>query len=406
MNSNQNTDKLYEIDLLTFFYILAKRRKIIIYFVSAILLISAVVLFLFVDRYYEANATVMPSKQRDQFSASSFLKNALPLGGLGIGKTSDELLTFTTILTSRSSYERIVSRFDLMKVYDQETIDEAIKELKDNVEFVINNDDNALEITAFDTDSTRAKEIAAYCVEILNDIYIKLNSTEARNNREFIQKRYEQTLYDLQRAEDTLRKFQEKFGVFTTTEQIKASITAAAELKSQIVLKEVQRGVLQRTLSTDNPEIRNVELQIDELQKQLRLINLGENTESASNVYIPLARIPRRALDYIRLMREVEIQTKIQETLLPLYEQAKIEENRDTPTVVVLDSAHVSDKPVKPRRLIILSIIAILSIVLSIFVVFIVESFERLKNDPKNKNDKVEYLTAILHPKQFFRFDK
>ncbi len=402
-----SSEKLYEIDLVAFSYILLKRRKFIVYFVGGIFFATLITLLL-INRYYESSAIVMPSKQKNQFSAASFLKNALPLGGLGLGKTSDDLLTFTTILSSRNAYERVISRFNLMKVYYEETMEKTIKELTKNIEFVVNGDETALEIKVFDTDSTRAKEMATYFVEVLNDIYIKLNSTEAKSNREFIQKRYERTLDDLRAAEDSLRGFQEKHHIYTTAEQMKASILAAADLKSKIVLREVQMGIVQRTIGGDSPEVQNLKIEISEFEKQLS--NLQRKSSESSNqsgIFIPLSSIPQRGLEYLRYFREVEIQSKIQETLLPLYEQAKIEENRDTPTVVVLDVASVSDKPVKPKRIVLLLLVFLSSVLVSIFLVFGIELVERMRQRPENiADEKLEYITSVLHYKKFFKFDK
>lgn len=401
----KESEKLYEIDLITFLYVILKRRKVIVYFTGIAILI-ALISILVVNRYYEANVTVMPSKQKDQLSASSFLKNALPLGGLGLAKTSDELLTYSTILTSRSSYEKIISKFHLMKVYDYDSMDKTIKELIDNIEFIINNDETALTIKVYDVDSTRAKEMAAYANEILNELYIKLNSIEAKSNREFIQRRYEQTLSDLRQSEDSLRAFQEKYGIYTTTDQVKASIVAAAELKSQMVLNEIKLGVLEKTLSKDNPEISSLKIQIREFERQLSNLQSDGNRSVESDVFIPLSKIPQRGLQYIRLFREIEIQSKIQETLLPLFEQAKIEENRDTPTVIILDNSYVSDKPVKPKRVLILVLVSIVSFLFSILLVFMIEYFQRFNKHINNSDDKIKYITEVMNIKTFFQFDK
>jgi tyrosine-protein kinase Etk/Wzc len=399
----RDSDKILEVDLLTFFHTLLRQRKLIVYLTGAATIVAAIVV-LVIDRYYEANVTVMPSKQKNQFSASSFLKNALPLGGLGLGKTSDDLLTYTTILTSRSAYDRLIGKFNLQEVYDQETMDKTIKVLNDRVEFLINNDETALSIRVYDVDSTRAKEMATYAMEILNELYIALNSVEAKSNRQFIERRYEQTLTDLRMAEDSLRKFQERYGIYTTTDQVKASIVAAAELKSKMVLGEIQLGVLEKTVSKDDPEIGSLKIQLRELERQLSHLQ-SSSSNAEAEVFIPLGKIPQRGLQYIRLLREIEIQSRIQETLLPLYEQAKIEENRDTPTVVVLDKAYVSNKPVKPKRLIIVLVVFIVSLLLSILLVFLLEYLRRLKGSKEGENEMMRYVRTVLHPKRFFRFD-
>jgi uncharacterized protein involved in exopolysaccharide biosynthesis len=56
-------------------------------------------------------------------------------------------------------------------------------------------------------------------------------------------------------------------------------------------------------------------------------------------------------MSFLRLQRNVEIQTKILTYLLPVYEQAKIEEKKETPTILVLDKPYVAERKTKPKRL-------------------------------------------------------
>ena len=56
-------------------------------------------------------------------------------------------------------------------------------------------------------------------------------------------------------------------------------------------------------------------------------------------------------MTFIRLQRDIEIQGKILTFVLPIYEQAKIEEKRETPTVLILDNPTIADRKTKPKRL-------------------------------------------------------
>jgi len=84
------------------------------------------------------------------------------------------------------------------------------------------------------------------------------------------------------------------------------------------------------------------------------------------NFLPPLARTPEIGIEYIRRYRELEIQGKILELLMPLYEQARIEEQRNTPSVIVLDRAVAAEKASKPKRLILTIAITFCSIILAV----------------------------------------
>ena len=62
----------------------------------------------------------------------------------------------------------------------------------------------------------------------------------------------------------------------------------------------------------------------------------------------------------MRLQRELEIQTELFKFLTMEYEEAKIEEAKDIPTVQVLDVAKVPERKSKPRRvLLVMSILLV-----------------------------------------------
>jgi capsule polysaccharide export protein KpsE/RkpR len=395
MQSEDTQQKIYELDLLGYFYLLVRRRKFLGWFVGSITVTTLIVMFL-LPRYYEGRIVVMPSKQKDQLSAASFLRNALPFSGLGVSKTSDELATFTTILDSRTACERVIRRFDFMKRRNIDYLDDAIKDFKDYYSLTINSDETSLEIQVFDPDSGRAREMTAYFAEVLNEIYLDLNTREARSDREFIEGRYDRVLSDLARAEESLRSFQENYGIYTASDQVKAAILAAAEIQSNIVLKEVQLGVLEKTIR-DSPEMQRIKLEINELHNRLDEMHKGGTKTDLKSIFIPFARVPERGLEYLRLFREVEIQTRIQETLLPVFENAKIEEHRNTPRVVILDEASVSHKPVKPRRIIITLIISVASIIVGFLLVFGYEFLSNVRQTAVANNDvRFSYLLNTL----------
>jgi len=59
---------------------------------------------------------------------------------------------------------------------------------------------------------------------------------------------------------------------------------------------------------------------------------------------------PQLQLELGRLMREVEIKTQVYITLQQQYELARIEEVKETPSVVILDEGKVAVQKDKPKR--------------------------------------------------------
>jgi uncharacterized protein involved in exopolysaccharide biosynthesis len=119
--------------------------------------------------------------------------------------------------------------------------------------------------------------------------------------------------------------------------------------------------MLRKILSPEASEIKLQENKIADLKNQLYdILNSKDSTASLN-----LKGAPKIILNYLRLVREVEIQNKMLAFILPLYEQAKIEEKKETPSVIILDQPNFPEKKTKPRRLIFILISLVLSFTIS-----------------------------------------
>jgi len=80
---------------------------------------------------------------------------------------------------------------------------------------------------------------------------------------------------------------------------------------------------------------------------------------------------PQLQLEIERLMREVEIKTQVYITLQQQYELARIDEVKETPSVIILDEGIPAVDKDKPRRKLIVIVSLFLGLLLSCFVSFI-----------------------------------
>ncbi len=354
------------------------------------IMIVVTILILLVPREYKAEASVLPPKSSSLLSGlsgiSSVLQNVSPLlSKAGLSPTAD-VYTYLAILSSRTVIDSVISKFDLVKVYriTGYPMFNAEKTLRENTNFEID-ENNAIDITVMDRSPVRAAAMANYFVHLLNEIYIKVSIEEAHNNKIFIEKRYEKNLVDLRNAEDTLQAFEQHYKIYDMPQQAKAAITAGADLQAQRMAAEVELGVLKRQFGEDAPQVRLKAMQIEELNSQMEDLQTGkgDGMNKGISVLPAFKNVPALGMAYLRLFRDYEIQTKLLEFILPLYEQAKIEEQKDTPAVIVLDSAVPPEKPSTPNRVFLELIFAL---VVGPLLVYFVHVLERVRNEREELN--------------------
>ncbi len=317
--------------------------------------IAAGVAAFLIHPQFKSVTAVFPSQPADLFGASEgvsgLVKSLTPKGIPGLSANT-ELDRYLAILKSGRVVGDVIKKFDLVKVYDITSYpaEMTAKKLMENTEFV-EEPEGDLTIAVYDEDPQRAADMANFFVEDLNITNTELQSQNARANRAFIEERYNKNIQDIDAAQESLRVFQKRYGVIALPQQTEATIKAGAEIAAQLALKEVQLNVARRTLADDNPAVQQLRIEMQELRRKISEMNTAEAAPGELNIFVPFASIPDLGSTYLRLYREGEMQYKILQFIAPLYEQARVEERRQTPSVIVLDRAGPAERKSRPKRL-------------------------------------------------------
>ena len=352
------------------------KNQILLFIVGVAILSAGISLVLPV--WYKSAVTLLPPRNQGLLSGlspfASLLKDFAPTGAasrLGSGSGS---VNYLAILKSRRSSEIIVRRFDLMKVYgrDDNSMEKTIKEFEDNLNIEIS-DDGAIKLEVYDRDSLRAAAMANALVETLNEVAIEMGMSEARGNREFLEQRVGETRRDLASAEDSLKEFQERHGVLVLTEDAKSTAVAIGELYARKVQTELEIGILKRTTDPGNPRIAQLDLERSEIERKL-------------------STFPSLGISSLRLFREVLIHQKILEFLVPMYEQARLEEHKDVPVVVVLDRAVPAERKARPKRVLMVGAATLSATILALMGVFCVVRFNLFKVEQPARYEQLRQI--------------
>ena len=180
---------------------------------------------------------------------------------------------------------------------------------------------------------------------------------------------------------------------------------AAADLYAKITAKEIEIAVLENYVSSSHNGLIRAKIELNELEakfSQMKSSDVEEiaekNGQNNINLFVPLNELPEIAVSYFRLYREVTLQEKLLEFLLPQYEQMKIQEAKDTPTVQVLDYAVPPIKRSSPKRTVMVLFSGFLSFLVSFFLIYIFEYWQRVKDQGGEEYKKLSSAFSLLKP--------
>ncbi|MFQ5605281.1 MAG: GumC family protein [bacterium] len=370
--------------------------------------ILGLIISLILPHWYTSTATIMPPESSSDASLNMLsLISDVPFnlsGAFGFGSTMADI--YIGILQSRNVREQVIKRLDLMTIWEEDLMEDALRQLDGQTQIELT-DEGFIAISITARTRQRSQKMCQVFVEELDRVNQSARYTTARYTREFIGKRMKEADQDLRLAAEKLRDFQKQYSVISLEEQSLSSIRAAAEIRAQIALNEVEYDVLTKQLSKSHEKIKLVKHRIAALQNQLNLIEYG-NGKADSDLLLPFSKIPDLGLQYIFLYKDVEVQKAIYELLVKQYEQARIQESRDTPTVEILDPPDLPERKSKPKRALVVLAASLLSFFISGFTIVINGYIEKIRvQNPEEYDRFVSAYSAFRgDAKRFFFFKR
>jgi len=388
-----------EVSLLDLLIILAS-RKWLIFKITAVFGIVALLISLVLPKRFTAVATVLPPQQNS--SLSSMLASQLggSLGSLAVlaGGSSGVLKNpndmYVAMFKSQTVEDGVIQQFGLMKEYKAKRLSDARNALEHNFTINGNNKDGLLHISVKNKNPERAAALANGWIDQFRKLSESLAITEASQRRLFFGNQLQQAKDNLTNAEEALKETEQKTGIIQVGAQASALIQSAAILRAQIGAKQVQLQALRSYATNENSNVVELQQELNSLQAQLAKLG-GSGDVSSAGLILPKGKVPEAGLEYTRKLRDVEYQQTLFEILARQFELAKLDEAKEGAVIQVVDPALPPDRKSFPKRGLITIIAAILGFIVAVVFALTQAALERLREDPEH-NAKLDLLLRSI----------
>ena len=387
--ASMRSDSSTKPDFMTF---LARHwRRVCVFAITGTILLA---LFSYTrPQTFVATTTVLPPEHEGMGGLLSFLASsssasaALNLLGSDIG-ANPTLELFKTIIESRSIAEDVASDSVIYAYFHRRDTSQK---------GIINTLNGSIQAEALRTgmlavsvkvaaprfashrelDSTR--KMAAFVTNAFVSALDRFNRdrlmTTAKEIRIFVQDEYDRKMKDLDTAYQKLQAFQDSNGAISLPDQLKATVSAAAELASKMEQNEMERKVEERELGPDNPRMQALTAEYEAEQQALNKYDSG----GAGEYILALKQAPELSRELAGYLREVKLLEQVTAYLRSELEQERIAERRDLPSLQVLDAAVAPSGPASPNR----KLFAIVGLILGGIVGIVLTELERFYLDVK-----------------------
>lgn len=328
----------YELNLRDYWQIIQKRRLVLAVIFFAVLVISI----------------IYTSMQKPIYRASASVQwiERKTLGGmlteLVTAPTGDPLLTQARVIKSRLILAKVVRELGLVSQdVSQEELIQTADALQGAVRTDVIENTNIIRIDVIYPEPKMAANIANKIAEVYIAENIKERNKQNRIVREFIEKQLGEVSIKLKNSEEILARFQEK--------EVPSGI--ALPLQNRLAELEAKRQSLLQRFTEIHPDVKNIEEEIVRVKEQLKTL-------------------PQKELEYSRLSREVEINTKLYLTLKEKFEAARIAESERAEDVSLVEPAISSVSPVSPNKFLNYFLGAMIGLMLGLTGTFLVEQLD------------------------------
>ena len=309
---------------------------------------------------YLSMATVLPPERQGMGGMLAFLSNS-PVGDLLKGEAGSNPTTdlFKSVIDSRSVAEEVAQEPKIHAFLMQS--DTSFKSQVERLRGSMASDPVRTGIftvtvtlrtgrmpSGREMDSTRI--MTAYIANKYVDALDRFNRdrlmTSARNTRVFIEGEYAKRASQLDSAYRALQAFQDAHQAISLPEQLTATVSAAAKLTSQIQELETAISIEERELGAASPRIKLLNAELDAARAQLSKYDEG----GAGEYILALKNAPELTRELAHFVREAKVNEQLSTYLRTELEQQRISEQRDLPSLQILDPALPPTGPSAPNR--------------------------------------------------------
>lgn len=383
-----------EFNLWKLLEVIARRIKFILVFVLVITLIS-VAISLLLPKWYQASTLVLPPRQEGfKLGWSGSLDEMVSLtSGLQLPMMVTPTDIYARILRSRTLAERIGKINRLEEYYSIRSTEDLVVRIIKRSRFHVT-PEGLLEISYLDRNPELAAQIANSFADELDRMNREIATSRARTAREFIENRLDEVSRDLDSARTELRAFQNAHKAIDLDKQTQLAIEAAVGLKVDLAKNEIDLNVKEKSLSPTHPEVIDLRRRINEIKKQINLLEFGGNDSSYLN--LPISEVPVLKIKYAELTSRLQVSETLYRILSEQYEQAKIQEKMNTPTISIIDRAHPPELPVRPQKRIIVGATFVLSLIIAVFLALLHNYLQNLKERSPGDYGRAQFFYATL----------
>jgi uncharacterized protein involved in exopolysaccharide biosynthesis len=382
-----------EIDLLQLFGVLWRHKWLIIG-ITGIAAVGVVVYSLFTlslppDRnpmpnVYQASALILVNEESSGGISAALASSGLGglasaagvSGGGGYGQLALKLLK------SRTTLDTVADRFDITQRYEikENPVGNTRNAILSHASFEFDAETKTLTISYEEHDPEFARDVVNGFVEVLEERFASIGVNRNIHKKELLEEKITEVKSKVDQLAQEIQSFQSKYGTLDVQTLAQEQISITAQLRSQLILKEMEIQTYRNFSSIEDPVIRRLEAERKNLSQLLKEMESGYS--QYQDVLPAQDDLPELAYEFSILKRELNVSEQVYTSLRQQYEIARLNTEGQEPTFQVLEMAEAPDIKSGPSRATLCIVVTMAAFFLSIMGAFLLNAWRNIRSDP------------------------
>jgi tyrosine-protein kinase Etk/Wzc len=318
---------------------------------------------------YEAQATLLVQENSNSDAAASLMAAlGASLGNLGNSATPrDNGDLIIEVLGSRTLLDALLEEFGTgdKSIRKSATKGASRKLMQKKIGYIYNNVTGTLRISTSDVDPVFAKNLVNKTVELLDQWFSQNRGLAKQKQRQSLEDKLNEVKSSIDTLQNKVKSLQKRYGVLNVQELGETQASSLANLRSQLILKDVEIKNYTSFSKIDDPRLEQLKAERQNLLDLIAQTQQKLPESSSSGGQSGSQSLADVAQQFTDLTQELDIQQRIYNTLSPQYEAAKLSPESE-PIFQILEWADVPDTKSGPKRPQIILISLVLGFFLSV----------------------------------------
>jgi tyrosine-protein kinase Etk/Wzc len=314
------------------------------------------------------------------------------LSALGIVSqpTTDTAVGFETgelvllVLKSRTFLDKVVEELGIVSKYNivgqPKSRSRDLLLAKSN--FNYSRTTAAVSISFEDIDRVFARDVTNCMVALLNEWFAQNMGSSNLKQKQLLEEKIKEVKTDVGKLEARLKELQKKYGVLGAQDLGTSQASALAALRSQLILKEIDIKNYSTVSAIEDPKLQQLR---DERQNILDLISqTQQGMMDVQGSTTGQKSLPDLQIDFNNLTVELDVQSKIYNTLTHQYEVLKLTSEPES-AFQILELAEVPDSKSGPSRGRIVALVTLGAFIASVVLAFLLHSLAEIKKGSETR---------------------